>query len=101
MGGDKPTDSLGGQYASFTGGTPSGGSGLFGLDQSIWSGFGKGVGSGVQAYGQGVASGGRSQIPQFSQDAPIEGGSQPVSLIPTSGATGNEILEALQRLGVL
>jgi hypothetical protein len=96
-----PVDLLGGQYASFTGGTPSG---------VNWSGafqdLGKGIGQAGQAYAAGVPSAlpraaGSDQISQPFQ-IPVSGQQQSYPLIPTNkqenGDQGQMIMQLLQQL---
>ena len=82
----QPYDLLGGQYASFSGGTP-------GYD---WSALGKGIAQGAQSFGKGIA-GAQTPIPspQDTQIAPAEIGSnqsQPAYI------QQNNLIEALLRL---
>ena len=91
-----PTDLLGGQYASFSGGTPL----------PDYSALGQGVSKGMQQFGAGMAAGGQQNymtgatIPsqQNYQDATL-----PPTLIPsvqdlTKDNSKNDLAEAIQRL---
>ena len=96
----QPYDLLGGQYASFSGGTPSG-INSFGAFQDL----GKGIGNATQTYARSVPS----SLPQAAGSASVQ---QPFSiqgqsnqgypLIPTnSSANGDQsqmIMQLLQQL---
>jgi hypothetical protein len=92
-----PVDLMGGQYASFSGGTP-------GFD---WSGFGsalgKGVQTGAQQYSQGLQSGANENYMKGSAtpaQANIPSAQPQTNLIPTTQGTGGgvDLMAALQRL---
>ena len=85
-----PVDLLGGQYASFTGGTPS----------YDWSGLGAGVGKGLQQFGASMQNqptpNYMTGTPSFAQ-ANIPNSTPQTNLIPESGGQSLD-LAAIMRL---
>lgn len=89
--GQQPYDELGGQYASFSGGTP-------GFD---WGGLGQGIGAGFSAAGKSLQN--SPQMPAGTsygisdQTSYSHGQSDLAPTIPSAGGS-NEIVQLLQRL---
>lgn len=87
----QPYDLLGGQYASFSGGTPSGYN-----YQNLYSGIGQGLQQGGAAYGQMA----QTPIPQFGNpNLPMTGGA-PYGQIQqqTIGQPDPQLMDALSRI---
>ncbi len=91
----QPYDELGGQYASFSGGTP-------GFD---YSGLGLGVSKGLGQFGSGISSGAqaaagtqRLSTPSFQQYTIPTNAQSQATLIPTNQSPEQQIMQIIQKL---
>jgi hypothetical protein len=98
--GSQPYDELGGQYASFTGGTP-------GFD---YAALGKALGGGISQFGSSLSAGSHQNYMTNTPNLPqsgISSASPQTNVIPSSGMLGASVpygqqgggsMEALMRL---